>query len=75
MSRRRLGPITEARFGLYAALRLRGWSYPAIGQFIGRDHATVIYGARRAEWLMERFPEYAAKVNHVATWKPLREAA
>jgi chromosomal replication initiation ATPase DnaA len=40
---RRRGPrFLEARRELYAALRAWGWSYPAIGRFVGRDHTTVL---------------------------------
>lgn len=70
MSRRRIKPIAQARFALYAALRQRGWSYPRIGMFIGRDHATVLHGVRKAEWLMERHRSYEEKVEALATWKP-----
>lgn len=44
-----LGPsrhphLVAARRDLYAALRAKGWSYPAIGAFVGgRDHTTVMY--------------------------------
>lgn len=70
LSRRRIKPIAQARFALYAALRQRGWSYPRIGMFIGRDHATVIHGVRKAEWLMERYPSYDAKIKALAAWRP-----
>jgi chromosomal replication initiation ATPase DnaA len=36
-----------ARRELYAALRAKGWSYPAIGRFVGnRDHTTVMAALR-----------------------------
>lgn len=54
------------RFAVYKALRLRGWSYPQIGKALGRDHSTIIYGVRRADWQMERDPEYADKVKALA---------
>lgn len=42
-----LGPsrynhIVQGRRELYKALRAKGWSYPAIGQFANRDHTTII---------------------------------
>jgi chromosomal replication initiation ATPase DnaA len=40
----RLMHISHARQALYAALRARGLSLPAIGRFMGRDHTTVLYG-------------------------------
>lgn len=66
----RKGRVIPARFALYKALRLRGWSYLAIGRFLGRDHATVMHGTKRAEWMAERDAEYAAKVQRIADWKP-----
>ena len=37
--------IFKARKMLYHALRDRGWSYPAIGRFVGgRDHTTIMKG-------------------------------
>jgi chromosomal replication initiation ATPase DnaA len=62
--------ISPARFALYKALRMRGWTYPQIGEFLGRDHATVIYGVRRAEYMMGRDPRYAEKVEAIAAWRP-----
>lgn len=70
MSRRRIRPIAQARFALYAALRQRGWSYPAIGKFTGRDHATVIHGVRKADYLMEHDRSYEEKIEALAMWKP-----
>lgn len=60
----------EARFALYAALRLRGWSNPRIGKFVGRHHATIIHGVRKAEVLMAADPAYAEKVVKIAAWHP-----
>ena len=34
--------LCAARVELYRALRDQGWSYPAIGRFVHRDHTTVI---------------------------------
>jgi chromosomal replication initiation ATPase DnaA len=42
------GNALEARRELYAELRSRGWSYPEIGRFCGRDHTTVLYALRQA---------------------------
>lgn len=60
----------EARFALYTALRMRGNSYKTIGNFLGRDHATVMHGVREAEALMAGDPDYAAKVAELAAWQP-----
>lgn len=59
----RLGFLMPARFALYKALRLRGWSYSAIGKAVGgRDHSTVMYGVKRAEYMMERDESYAGYI-------------
>jgi chromosomal replication initiation ATPase DnaA len=68
--RKRRQFVTRARFALYKALRLRGWSYPMIGQFLGRDHATIMYGVRAAEELMRRDQWYADKVQTLVDLKP-----
>jgi chromosomal replication initiation ATPase DnaA len=62
--------LMPARFALYKALKLRGWSYLAIGSFLGRDHTTIMYGVKRAEWMAERDAEYADKIERIAAWKP-----
>lgn len=70
LGRKRRQQISHARMALYAALRKRGWSYPRIGMFCGRDHATVIYGVRVAEELSRRYPAYAEKVERISSWQP-----
>lgn len=62
--------LIPARFAAYKALRMRGWSYPRIAKLVGdRDHSSVMHGCDRAEYMMERDPEYAAKINELATFK------
>jgi chromosomal replication initiation ATPase DnaA len=70
VSRKRRKYVTYARFALYTALRRRGWSYLSIGAFLGRDHATIMYGVRAAEYLIERDEEYAEKVQTLVDLKP-----
>jgi chromosomal replication initiation ATPase DnaA len=70
VGRKRRKYVTYARFALYTALRRRGWSYLAIGAFLGRDHATIMYGVRAAEYLIERDEEYAEKVQTLVDLKP-----
>ena len=41
LGRSRLRHIAEARRLWWVALRARGFSYPAIGSMVGRDHSTV----------------------------------
>ena len=40
--RSRYRHIVQGRRELYILLREKGWSYPAIGAFVGRDHTTII---------------------------------
>lgn len=38
----RRAPIVEVRHRIFAAMRERGFSYPAIGWMCGKDHSTVM---------------------------------
>jgi len=60
--------LMPARFALAKALRLRGWTYPQIGRELGRDHSTIIYRVREAEYRMGKDPSYAEKIHHLATY-------
>ena len=67
----RFGFLIPARFALYKALRLRGWSCAQIGKLVsGRDHSTILHGLKRADYMMERDPSYAAKVLAMVDLKP-----
>lgn len=57
--------IMPARFALYKAIRNQGFSYPNIGKLLERDHASIYAGIQRAEYMMERDEEYAAKVEEL----------
>ena len=59
--------LMPARFALAKALRLRGWSYPQIGQALGYHHTTALYRVREADYRMGRDPAFAEKVHHLAT--------
>jgi hypothetical protein len=74
---RRDGFIMRARQAVYyVARKQRVHSYPQIGRMIGnRDHSTVIHGARKAEIIAERDPDYRdllarieAEANAADTW-------
>ena len=41
--RSRVRHVVRARAAFVCALRERGWSYPAIGTLLGRDHSGIIY--------------------------------
>jgi chromosomal replication initiator protein len=67
----RFGFLIPARFALYKTLHMRGWSYSRIGRELGgRDHATVIHGVNRADYMMEKDPDYTRKVELLADMKP-----
>ena len=56
--------LMPARFAMYKTLRERGWSYPRIGKlFGGKDHSTIIHGVRRADYMIGKDADYAAKVK------------
>lgn len=66
----RMGFLMPARFALYKALRLRGWSCSRIGHAVGgRDHSTILHGLKRAEYMMECDPRYAEAVQWLAELK------
>ena len=67
----RFGFLMPARFALYKALHLRGWSSARIGRNIGgRDHTTVLHGLKRADYMMERDASYAERIHKLAEMKP-----
>lgn len=67
--------LMPARFAMYKALRVRAFSYPRIGKlFGGKDHSTIIHGVKRAEYMMERDPEYKAKVEELINTRLSPEA-
>lgn len=58
--------LMPARFALAKALRMRGWTLTRIGKELGRDHSSMVYRVREAEYMMTRDPTYAEKVQHLA---------
>lgn len=48
MGASRLKNVVAARHAVFVALRAAGWSYPAIGAVMGRDHTTVMAGVKKA---------------------------
>lgn len=47
LARGRSPRVSQARSTMYRVARLAGWSTPAIGAFVGRDHTTVVTCSRR----------------------------
>lgn len=55
LSRIRAVPVATARHQVCWVLRQSGWSYPAIGKAVGRDHTTVMHSvgqARIRRWMV-----------------------
>lgn len=65
----RFGFLIPARFALYKAMRIRGWSFAQIGRFMNRDHSTVIHGVARAEYIMARDEQYREKVQELVEFR------
>ena len=48
MGTRRFEQLNKPRHLFWACLREHGkWSYPAIGDYVGRDHTTVMYAIKK----------------------------
>jgi chromosomal replication initiation ATPase DnaA len=48
-SKSRTRPAPEARAAFYRELRELGWSYPRIGELVGKDHTSVLDAVRAHE--------------------------
>lgn len=57
--------LVRARWAYMSAMRKRGVSFPQIGKRISRDHATVMYGCRQADYFAARSPEFAEMLAKV----------
>lgn len=53
LSTTRRAPIVDARRAFYAALRIRGTSYPRIAWLVGKDHQTIMHalGATKSRYV------------------------
>jgi len=49
----RNAPLINRRMYLYNLMRRHGMIYEDIGKYFDRDHATVMHGVRRFEYLIE----------------------
>lgn len=52
-SKSRHAPIIHRRMYLYNVMRRQGMMYERIGKYFNRNHATVIHGLNRYEYLMD----------------------
>lgn len=59
-------PLVQARWAAMRAMDRAGYSYSQIGRIIKRDHSTIIYGLRRAEYAFQHDPEFAQLCVRVA---------
>lgn len=69
LSLRRGAQVLAARRAFYLAMRMRGWSYAAIGRFMDRDHTTIMTGVQHAVVHAEGIPEYAEQVRQLAEYR------
>ena len=58
--------ICRARFALYKGLNLRGASQLQIGRWMKRDHSSIKHGVKRANYMLERDPEFRQCVEKIA---------
>jgi chromosomal replication initiation ATPase DnaA len=58
--------VSRLRQALYYACRELGCSYSAIGRVLGKDHSTVLVGARKFAAFVTS-PEWAATLAHITT--------
>jgi len=66
VGRCRLPAVARARMALYAALyQACETSYPELARYLRRDHTTILYGVRKAEYQMKRDRDYANAVGHI----------
>jgi chromosomal replication initiator protein len=77
VSPHRFGFIMNARFALYKILHNRGASYAQVGRWCGnRDHTTIRHGVFRADYMIERDPDYRSKIEELTAWcRPQPEPA
>lgn len=78
----RTGPNNESRLELFRGIiqylrETLGWSYPRIGDYLGRDHATIIYHHKpdRAARQKAAFKRKRAAEKLAANPEPIAQAA
>lgn len=65
--------FVRCRFALYMSLHKRGMSMKHIGRNVGgRDHSTIIYGLKRAEYIYERDEYFRHVVDKAVAFKTYR---
>lgn len=62
LSSNRTARVAEARQALAWALRQANWSLEAIGEYLHRDHTTIIYAVKVIERKAERSVRFAERL-------------
>lgn len=65
-SANRTARVAEARQALAWALRQSNWSLEAIGDFLRRDHTTIIYALKAVEAKARHNPRFAERLSALA---------
>lgn len=73
--RSRLAKVAEARMALAWALRQDQWSLESIGDYLHRDHTTIIYAVRTIEHKRQRSPRLAEKLTALTAETVMPQAA
>lgn len=60
---------SKAKWAIYVALRNRNRNYSEIGRWMKRDHATIIYGVKQAEYWLERDPDFRDLVQRLTDYR------
>ena len=63
LGRTRTARCVEARQALAWALRQNQWTFDAIGDYLGKDHTTIMHGLRAIERKARRSPRLAEKLD------------
>lgn len=73
----REGYVIPARFAVCIILNRRGMSMARIGTILGkRDHTTIRHAIQRAEYMIEKDPDYRSFVNYMVNLRyPLKLCA
>lgn len=62
---------SKPRWAIHMALHRRKRKHCEIGRWMNRNHATIIYGIRQAEYWIERDPEFRDLIDRMASFAPV----
>ena len=67
MSKNRQHHLSTARFMTYRMLREKlDWVVVRIGEYVNRDHSSVLYGLERVDWLLENDFQFKYDYNIIS---------